>query len=371
MPDLRGHQVPGLIPLVHELPDLLLQIQIGLAGGVEHAGIVQIPEEVEVVLGDLGIIRLVDLQDLQEDPGLVVEDPHVVEVGVPVPRLAGLLLDESDGPADLLGGVFLSQRVHHPFRGGDGEGGFLKSPVLQAVAHEGGVAGGIAVQHAAADIHDVVLDAHAQFRLRHGAHVAGDAELLGAVDVADGGFLGHRGQGEDAEDLGAHAVEVGESPHDLFHHVLLQHHHLPAELFTAADVPVAPEHQFHGFGDLLDDEVELHVRDAQLTAPEALGAAVDEVLRSHVLQHPAVPEKALDALGMGQELEHGAPVLYPAAVVVPGVGQAPPFPAGLRVSSVIKGAQGFAVHFLSHYRSPPWIFLISMLSTNACTRVRI
>ena len=103
---------------------------------------------------DLGVVRLVHIQPFLAVLGGDIHPLGALEVILPVPLLPGVLFYEGNGVADLLGGVFLHILLPVPQGGGQLEAG---NAVLQlqtfgddAVAHEGAVAGGVALDGAGA-----------------------------------------------------------------------------------------------------------------------------------------------------------------------------------------------------------------------------
>ena len=103
---------------------------------------------------DLGVVRLVHIQPFLTVLGGDIHPLGALEVILPVPLLPGVLFYEGNGVADFLGGVFLYVLLSVPQGGGQLEAG---NAVLQlqtfgddAVAHEGAVAGGVALDGAGA-----------------------------------------------------------------------------------------------------------------------------------------------------------------------------------------------------------------------------
>lgn len=134
----------------------------------------------------LRIGRLAHLKPLQTALSGVVYALCALEVVVPIPLFAGVLFNESDGVADLLSGIFLNVLVHMTQRRCQLEHGdtVLKLHALgdNAVAEQRAVAGGVALNGAAAEDGRIVIDRNSGFRLGHGAYVACKAVFLSNVN---------------------------------------------------------------------------------------------------------------------------------------------------------------------------------------------
>ena len=94
----------------------------------------------------------------------------------------------------------------------------------------------------------------------------------------------------------------------------------------AAETLVVCEDEGDLLGEVLDDAVHVHVRDAQLRAAVALKEPVDEHEGAEVGAHPAVLPEALEdgEGGGGDHARHGGEVLEPRGVIVEGVLHAAP-----------------------------------------------
>ena len=141
-----------------------------------------------------------------------------LEVRLPVPLLAGVLLDEGDGIFDLLRGVIL----HVVLAVAQGRcqlehrNAVLKLEALgnDAVSEQGAVARRVALHGARAEHRRVVVDGHTGFRLRHRADIAREAVLLRDVDIMLGGVLVEQHGDIGRRRLTAQALERREAHHD-------------------------------------------------------------------------------------------------------------------------------------------------------------
>ena len=383
---LLGVHALGLVALGGQIQQLLVDLhELGIAAGVAH--VVGVVIQGEGRAEELGVGGGVDLQLGDAALGGVVDALGGGKVAIPIPVLAGVLLHKFDGLLDLVGGVVQHVRLLVAQRGGKLEGRDAVLPLQalgdDAVAHEGAVAGGVVLHRAAAQHAEVVLNGDAGLGLGHGADVAGDAVELSHVQIVHDVELvedvGGEHGGHFAED-GVHLLLV-EAHHEGDHGVLVGDDALVGIGLVVAHPAVAPEAVGDGLGHVGNDEVEGGVGDAQRLIPQTHGELVHAVGHEEVAHHPAVAEKALDVPGHHDEAAQHAHQIKPAGVVIEGVLEAAPLTAGAHLQLVavdlagglLAGALAGVDDFFDglHAFPPFWIFLISMLSTKAWTRVRI
>jgi len=187
----RHHRL-SLVALADEFHYLLVyRRELRGAAAVAHVVCVVIQREHRA--DELRVRRTVDLEPLPAVTRRLVHALGALEVGLPVPLHAHLLLDESDGVFHILRGVLLHVLFPVAHRRNELEGRDAVLPLKalgdDAVAHEGAVAGGVDLNGAFAEDGEVIVDGDTGLRLRHGAHVAGDAELLGDVKIVGSGIL--------------------------------------------------------------------------------------------------------------------------------------------------------------------------------------
>ena len=172
--------------------------------------------------------------------------------------------------------------------------------------------------------------------------------------------------------LAAETLQGREAHHDGGHFVLVDEDDLVGKRLVVADAAVAAEEAVKQLCDVLDYEVLLQMADAQMLAAQTLRVAVDHHGDSEVVRHPAVAEHGLDVSRLRDHLRHSYPVVEPAGVIIERVDNAAPLAAvpdlafGVELTEILT-----ADSLVAHHLSPPCIFFISMLSTKACTRVRI
>ena len=353
------------VALVHDLTNFSVDFKIRLSVGVKHACVVNVTVEVDDIFGNLRIRSLVYLQYFKENACLLVEHSHVAEVGVPIPLFARLLLNEPYRRLYLVDGILQHQLVLDVLRGGYCKARLSVAPILDAVAHERGVAGGVAVEHTFTDIERIILNAQTQLGFGHCAHIARYAEFLGLVDIAYLRILRYGAQSKNAGDLRTHEVQVRKAEHYLLHHVFVHNDHFVAECLAAAYVLVGLEHECQRSHQLLDYKAEFHVRQAKLLTSQPLVAAVEKVGCGYIIEHPAIAQKALQILEVEEEFEQHSPCFYPTLIIKPCIGKTSPFTAHLCSATVVEFSERFAVHPFSHQLLPPCSLLISTLSTNA------
>ena len=312
----------------------------------------------EVGAKDLRIVGLVHLQPLEAALGGVVHALGALEVRLPVPLLAGVLLDEGDGIFDLLCSVIL----HVVLAVAQGRcqlehrNAVLKLEALgnDAVSEQGAVARRVALHGARAEHRRVVVDGHAGFRLRHRADIAREAVLLRDVDIMLGGVLVEQHGDIGRRRLTAQALERREAHHDGGHLVFVHEHDLVGEFLVLADAAVAAEETVEQLCHVLDDKILLQVADAQIFVAQALGVAVDHHGHGQIVGHPAIAEHGLDVARLGYHLRHGDPVVQPAGIIIERVGHAAPLAAVAHLSLSVELAEIFAADSLvGHHCFPP------------------
>ena len=171
-------------------------------------------------------------------------------------------------------------------------------------------------------------------------------------------------------------LHIREAHHECGHLVFVREHAFVGKLHVVAGAAVAAEDVVHGAGHVVDHEVHGRVHDAQRLIAQTHGELIDHVRHGEVVGHPAVAEHGLDVARLDDELCEEGQNVQPAAVVIEGILDAAPLAPAADLSAVEEYAEllvadaplAFIGH---HHRTPPCIFLISMLSTNAWTRVRI
>ena len=355
---LVGGELLFLIGLLCQSGDLPVRLlKHGQAAADGH--VVGLGIERQVGAKDLGIRSLVHLQPLHAALGSVVDTLGAFKIVGPIPLLAGLFLNEGDGVADLLSGVLL--HIVLPVAQGrcqlEHRNTILQLQPLgdDAVAHQGAVAGGVALDSAGAQNGSVVIDGHAGFRLRHGADIAGKTVFLGHIDIVAGSPLVQKDGNIGGGNLPAEGNQGGEAHHDGLHLVLIHQDNLLGKLRIVADAAVPPEELVQQLCHILNDQILLHVADAQMLAPQALGVPIHHHGHGQIVGHPAVAEKGLDVPGLHQHHpEHGHPVVQPAGIVIGGVHNAAPFPAFPNSSAGIQAAEVLRSDpFVRHYLAPP------------------
>ena len=279
-----------------------------------------------------------------------------------------MLFDKGDGVSDLLRGVLQHVRLLVAQGSGELEGGdavlAVKAFGNNAVAHEGAVAGGVVLHRAAAEHAEVVLNGDAGLGLGHGADVAGDAVLLGNVQIVHDVELvenvGREHCGHLAQD-GVHLVAV-KAHHEGDHGVLVGDDALVGIRLVVADSPVAAEAVGDGLGHVGDDEVEGGVGDAQRLVSQADGELVHAVGDKEIAHHPAVAEEALDVARNQDKAAQHAQQIEPAGVIVEGVLHAAPLTAGADLQLLVidpagglfaRAADGIDDFFDSLHAFPP------------------
>jgi len=377
---LPGHHLLFPITLLRILQDLRVHRREQL-GSAAVAHVIGVVVQREGRAHELRIRRAVDLQPRHALAGGVVHAPGAVEVIIPVPFLAGVLLHKGDGLFDILRGVFLHIRLPVAHGGDQLEGGDAVLPLQalgdQAVAHQGAVAGGVNLHRAAAQNGKVVVDGDAGLGLGHGADVAGDAGLLGHVQIVGGGILGQQVGDKHARHLAEDGVHGGEAHHEGGHGILIGQNAFLGILHVVAGAAVASEDVVQCGSHVVNHKVHRGMYDAQGLVAQAHSEFVYHVRGGQIVCHPSVTEHGLDIAGLGDELGQNGHDVQPSAVIVQGVLQSAPLAAFADFAAVEQNTQLFIAgpvvvfSLNNHYFAPPRSFLISMLSTNACTRVRI
>ena len=277
----------------------------------------------------------------------------------PVPLLAGLFLDESDGVANLLSGVLLHVVLAVAQRGCQLENRdavFKLKPLGDdAVAHQRAVTGCIALHGAGAQNRRVVINGHSGLSLRHGADVTGQTVFLSHVDIVAGGALVQQNRNIGGSDFAAEGNQSGKAHHDGLHFVFVHQNDLLGKLRIVADAAVAAEELVQKLCNVLDDQVLLHMADTQMLSPQTLGVPVNHHGHRKIVRHPAVTEHGLDVAGLHQyHPEHGHPVIQPAGIVIGGIDKAAPFAAASDAAAGIDLAEVFCSDsFVAHYLAPP------------------
>ena len=359
-----------LVGALGELGYLAVNILKGLDLAAD-GHVVGLSVEGEVGAEYLRVIGLVHLKPLETALGGVVDALGALEICVPIPLLA-----KCDGVLDLLCCVVLHVVLAVTQGGGKLEHGdaVLKLKTLgdNAVAEQRAVAGGVALDGAGAEHGRVVVDGDAGFCLGHRADVARKAVFLRDVDVMLRCVLVQKHGDVGGRGLAAKTLQGREAHHDGGHLVFIDENDLVGELLVVADAAVAAEETVKQLCDVLDYEILLQMADAQMLAAQPLRMTVDHHGDGEVVCHPAVAEHGLDVSRLRDHLCHGDPVVEPAGVIIERVHQTAPLAAVPDLALSVEFAEILAAYSLiAHHLSPPWIFFISMLSTKACTRVRI
>ena len=375
----RRHHAVRLVAALGVAHDLAVDgRELGRAAAVAH--VVRVVIQRERRADKLRVGRAVHLEPRQTVARGIVDALGALEVVRPVPVLARVLLDEGDDVADILRGVILHivlLMAHGRDKLERRDAVFaLEALGDDAVAHERAVAGGVALHGADAEHGEVIVDGAAGLGLRHGADVACDAELLRHVEVVRGGVLRQEVCHEHRRHFAQDGLHVREAHHERGHLVFVREHAFFGKFHVVAGAAVAAEDVVHGAGHVVDHEVHGRMDDAQRLVAQAHRELVDHVRHGEVVGHPAVAEHGLDVARLDDELCEEGQNVQPAAVVIEGILDAAPLAPAADLSAVEEYAEllvadaplAFIGH---HHRTPPCIFLISMLSTNAWTRVRI
>ena len=104
---------------------------------------------------------------------------------------------------------------------------------------------------------------------------------------------------------------------------------------------------------------------------------VHHVRYSQIICKPSVPEHRLDIAGLYNDARKYRQKIEPSSVIIQRIFYTAPLTAATYLAFVKKNAQlllsdaFLVVYRKRHFFAPPCIFFISILSTNACTRVRI
>ena len=348
---LLCHLLFGLVGLFCQRVDLAVRFH-KLRDLAADGHVVGLGVQRQIGAEDLGIIGLVHIQPVHPVAGGDIHPFGALKIVIPIPLFTGMLLNEGDGVADLLGRVLLNiilsvTQGRRQLEYGDT---VLQFQALgdDAVAHKGAVAGGVALDGAGAQNRRVVIDGHTGFRFRHGADIAGQAIFLSNIDVVYGGILvqqyGYIGGGC----FPAQALQGGKAHHDGGHLVFIHQDHFFGELRIVADAPVPPEQIVQQLCHVGYNQVLLRMADAQVFSPQTLGVSVQHHRHCQIVGHPAVAEHCLDVPGFHDESGKNAHNMQPAPVVVHGIRKAPPFPALPDLAVGIQIAQAVFSHFLSH-----------------------
>ena len=179
------------------------------------------------------------------------------------------------------------------------------------------------------------------------------------------------------------ALEIRESHHDRCHLVLVNENIDLGKLLIVAYSAVTAEQIAKKLSYVDDDEILLLMSHSQVFTSETLSESVYHHRHCQIVGHPAVSEHCLDITRHHDEFAQCHHNAQPAPVIVKCVAYAAPLTAFsyLAVRLVKVAVPGVTLdllridHFVEfsdcHYSASFWIFLISMLSMNACTRVRI
>ena len=353
--------VGGLLLLAVGALGKLGDLAVGLAerGDLAADGhVVRFGIQREVGAKDLRVVGLVHLQPLEAALGGIVHALSALEVRLPVPLLTGVLLDEGDGVADLLRGVFL----HIVLAVAQGRGELEhRDAVLElealgdnAVAEQRTVAGRIALHGAGAEHGRIVVDGHAGLGLRHRADVARKTVFLRNIDVMLCRVLVEQHGDVGRRRLAAQALERREAHHDGSHLVFIHEHDLVGKLLIVADAAVAAEEAVEQLCHILNDEVLLQVADTQIFIAQALGVTVDHHGHGQIVGHPAIAEHGLDVARLDDELCKDGHDVQPAAVIIERVLDAAPLAAVAYLSFSVELAEIFAANSLvGHHCFPP------------------
>ena len=229
VPVLRRHHRLFLIAAAHVLHYLFVyRRERGGAAAVAH--IVRVVIQRERRADELRIRRAVHLQPRPAVARRLVDALGALEIRRPVPLFAGLLLYKGDGVLYVLRGVFLYVLFLVAHRRNELEGRDAVLPLKPlcdyAVAHQRAVAGRVHLHRAFAQHGEVVVDGDTRLGLRHGAHVARNAELLRHIEVVRGGILVQKVCREHRGHLAQDGVERREAHHERRHGVFVRQHAL-------------------------------------------------------------------------------------------------------------------------------------------------
>ena len=169
-------------------------------------------------------------------------------------------------------------------------------------------------------------------------------------------------------DLTAERNYCREAHHNGLHLVFINEHNFLGELLVVSYAAVAAEELIEKLCNVLDDNVLLCMADAQMLAAQALSMSIDHHGNCQIVRHPAIAEHCLYIAGLYEnDPEHVDPVIKPSGIIIKGIDYAAPLTAAsVTLALNVNIAEIFGADSLvGHYFTPPLIFLISTLSTNA------
>ena len=169
-------------------------------------------------------------------------------------------------------------------------------------------------------------------------------------------------------DLTAERNYCREAHHHRLHLVFVNEHDFLGKLLVVADAAVAAEELIEKLCNVLYDNILLCMADAQVLTAQALGMAIDHHGDRQIVCHPAIAEHCLYIARLYEnDPEHVDPVIKPSGVIIKGIDYAAPLTAAsVTLALNVNIAEIFGADSLvGHYFTPPLIFLISTLSTNA------
>ena len=214
----------------------------------------------------------------------------------------------------------------------------LKALGDDAVAHEGAVAGGVDLNGAFAEDGEIIVDGDAGLRFRHGAHVAGDAELLGNVKIVGSGILIQEVCGEHCGYFTQNCLQSGEAHHESGHGVLIAQNASVGKLNVVSGAAVAADAVVDSHGDVLDDEVHRGVDDAQRLIAQTHCELIEHMRHSEIVCKPAVAEHGFHVARLCDDPGEDREDIQPSAVIIKRVPEPAPLAAAAHLAAVKQHA---------------------------------
>ena len=359
---LGCHHRLSLVALADEFHYLLVYRR-EFCGAAAVAHVVCVVIQREHRSDELRVRRAVDLEPLPAVARRLVDALGALEVSLPVPLHAHLLLDESDGVLHVLRGVLLHVLLPVAHRRDELEGRYAVLPLKalgdDAVAHKCAVAGGVYLHGAFAEDEEIIVDGDAGLRLRHGAHVAGDAELLCDVEIVGSGILIQEVCREHCGYFAQNCLQSGEAHHERGHGVLVAQDASVGKLNVVSGAAVAADAVVDSHGDVLDDEVHSGMDDAQRLIAKPHSELIEHVRHGEVVCKPPVAEHGLHVARLCDDPGEDGEDIQPSAVIIKRVPEPAPLAAAADLAAVKQHAELFftdalsVVYNNSHYFTPP------------------
>ena len=192
----------------------------------------------------------------------------------------------------------------------------LKALGNKAVSHKRAVAGSIHLHGALAEHGEVVVYRNSKLRLRHRAHVAGDAELLCDIEIMQARVLIKKVCREHRGYLAQDAVERREAHHYCRHCVFVPKDALFRVFYVVARSAVAPYAVINAGCNVLYDEIHRNVGDAQSLVAQTDGEFIEHVRYGEIVSEPSVAEHRLDVTRLYNYLCQYREKVEPSCVVV-------------------------------------------------------